>query len=144
MDLLPCPRELEAVKAGLRRAPVSVLFGPRQCGKTTLAGRLRAEHVFNLENPRSLARLAEPQTALEDLRGTVVIDEVQRMPSLFALLRVLADRSGAAKFLLLGSASPELVDAIRPMQQLISPPAGTHNAHPGAGLDLAFPIRLSG
>ena len=62
------------------------------------------------------------------------------MPSLFALLRVLADRSGAAKFLLLGSASPELVDAIRPMQQLISPPAGTHNAHPGAGLDLALPV----
>lgn len=112
MSLLPRPRELEAVKAGLARAPVSVLLGPRQCGKTTLAGHLRAEHVFDLENPRSLARLAEPQTALEDLRGTVVIDEVQRMPSLFPLLRVLADRSEGAKFLLLGSASPELVKGV--------------------------------
>ncbi len=112
MDLLPRPRELEAVKAGLRRVPVSVLLGPRQCGKTTLAGRLRADHVLDLEDPRSLARLSEPQTALEGLRGTVVIDEVQRMPSLFALLRVLADRPEGAKFLLLGSASPELAKGV--------------------------------
>lgn len=92
MDYLPRPRELEAVKAGLRRAPVMALLGPRQCGKTTLARELGAEHYFDLEDPRSLARLDEPQTALEDLTGTIVIDEVQRKPDLFPLLRVLADR----------------------------------------------------
>ena len=85
---------------------------PRQCGKTTLARSLRAEHVFDLEDPRSLARLDQPQTALEGLTGTVVIDEVQRKPALFPLLRVLADRRPAARYLLLGSASPDLVKAV--------------------------------
>ena len=75
---LPRPRELEAVRAKLRRAPITALLGPRQCGKTTLAQSLKAEHFFDLEDPRSLVRLDEPQTALERLTGTVVIDEVQR------------------------------------------------------------------
>ena len=109
MRYLPRPRELEAVRAGLRRAPVTALLGPRQCGKTTLARLLQAEHFFDLEDPRSLARLDEPQTALENLTGTVVIDEVQRKPDLFPLLRVLADRQQATRYLLLGSASPDLV-----------------------------------
>ena len=112
MRYLPRPRELEAVRAGLRRAPVTALLGPRQCGKTTLAHSLQAEHFFDLEDPRSLARLDEPQTALEGLTGTVVIDEVQRKPDLFPLLRVLADRRQATRFLLLGSASPELVKEV--------------------------------
>ena len=112
MRNLPRPRELEAVRAGLRRAPVTALLGPRQCGKTTLAQSLKAEHFFDLEDPRSLARLDEPQTALEGLTGTVVIDEVQRKPDLFPLLRVLADRRQAARYLLLGSASPELVKEV--------------------------------
>ena len=109
MHYLPRPRELEAVRACLRRAPVTALLGPRQCGKTTLARELEAEHVFDLEDPRSLVRLDEPQTALEGLTGTVVIDEVQRKPELFPLLRVLADRHQTARYLLLGSASPNLV-----------------------------------
>ena len=109
MRYLPRPRELEAVRAGLRRAPITALLGPRQCGKTTLARSLKAEHFFDLEDPRSLARLDEPQTALETLTGTVVIDEVQRKPELFPLLRVLADRQRSTRYLLLGSASPELV-----------------------------------
>ena len=109
MRYLPRPRELEAVRAGLRRAPVTALLGPRQCGKTTLARLLKAEHFLDLEDPRSLARLDEPQTALEHLTGTVVIDEVQRKPDLFPLLRVLADRQQATRYLLLGSASPDLV-----------------------------------
>ena len=104
MRYLPRPRELEAVRAGLRRAPVTALLGPRQCGKTTLAQSLKAEHFFDLEDPRSLTRLDEPQTALEGLTGTVVIDEVQRKPDLFPLLRVLADRRQATRYLLLGSA----------------------------------------
>ena len=112
MRYLPRPRELEAVRAGLRRAPVTALLGPRQCGKTTLARLLKAEHFLDLEDPRSLARLDEPQTALENLTGTVVIDEVQRKPDLFALLRVLADRQQATRYLLLGSASPDLVKEV--------------------------------
>ena len=112
MRYLPRPRELEAVRAGLRRAPVTALLGPRQCGKTTLSRLLKAEHFFDLEDPRSLARLDEPQTALENLTGTVVIDEVQRKPELFPLLRVLADRRQATRYLLLGSASPDLVKEV--------------------------------
>ena len=112
MRYLPRPRELEAVRAKLRRAPITALLGPRQCGKTTLARALAADHFFDLEDPRSLARLDEPQTALEGLTGTVVIDEVQRKPDLFPLLRVLADRQPATRFLLLGSASPELVKEV--------------------------------
>ena len=112
MRHLPRPRELAAVRAGLRRAPVTALLGPRQCGKTTLARLLNAEHFFDLEDPRSLARLDEPQTALEGLIGTVVIDEVQRKPDLFPLLRVLVDREHATRYLLLGSASPDLVKEV--------------------------------
>ena len=109
MRYLPRPRELQAVRAGLRRAPITTLLGPRQCGKTTLARSLKAEHFFDLEDPRNLTRLDEPQTALETLTGMVVIDEVQRKPELFPLLRVLADRQRSTRYLLVGSASPELV-----------------------------------
>ena len=112
MRYLPRPRELGAIRAKLRRAPVTALLGPRQCGKTTLARSLEAEHYFDLEDPRSLARLDEAQTALEGLTGTVVIDEVQRKPELFPLLRVLADRQPHTRYLLLGSASPELVKEV--------------------------------
>ena len=112
MHYLPRPRELEALRAKLRRAPITALLGPRQCGKTTLARALEAEHFFDLEDPRSLVRLDEPQTALEGLTGTVVLDEVQRKPDLFPLLRVLADRQSATRYLLLGSASPELVNEV--------------------------------
>ena len=112
MQFLPRQRELGAVRTGLERMPITVLLGPRQCGKTTLAGFLDAEHVFDLENPRSLARISQPQMALERLKGTVVIDEVQRMPSLFPLLRVLADQMEGVRFMLLGSASPQLVKGV--------------------------------
>jgi len=89
------------------------LLGPRQCGKTTLARQfVAAESVnyFDLEDPQSLARLTEPDTALRPLRGLVVIDEIQRRPDLFPLLRVLADRTPrVARFLILGSAAPDLL-----------------------------------
>ncbi|HEY6073685.1 MAG TPA: AAA family ATPase, partial [Anaerolineales bacterium] len=89
------------------------LVGPRQSGKTTLAREMvpgRSPNYFDLEDPTSLARLAEPMTALAPLRGTVVIDEVQRRPDLFPVLRVLADRTPlSARFLILGSASPDLL-----------------------------------
>jgi len=103
----------EAVGRAMARNPVTALLGPRQSGKTTLArnlmGNTRAE-FFDLENPTDLAALENPMSALEPLRGRVVIDEVQRTPELFPILRVLADRPRTpARFLLLGSASPELV-----------------------------------
>ena len=104
---------LAEIRAALRRSRVVALVGPRQSGKTTLARSFVApgsECYFDLENPRSLARLAEPMTALEGLRGVVVIDEVQRRPELFPVLRVLADRRPIrARFLILGSASPALL-----------------------------------
>jgi predicted AAA+ superfamily ATPase len=101
------------LREGLQASPVTALLGPRQCGKTTLARAIVApssETYFDLENPRDLARLAEPQTALEGLRGIVVLDEIQRRPDLMTLLRVLADRRPLpCRFLLLGSASPDLM-----------------------------------
>lgn len=104
---------LAALREALDRSRVVVLIGPRQCGKTTLARELVPEdsvNYFDLEDPGSLARLDEPMTALAPLRGLVVIDEVQRRPDLFPALRVLADRRGSpARFLVLGSASGELM-----------------------------------
>lgn len=103
---------MSALDQALTRNPIVLLVGPRQCGKTTLARqRLDPESVnyFDLEDPASLARLEEPMTALRPLRGLVVIDEVQRRPDLFPVLRVLADREHApARFLILGSASGAL------------------------------------
>lgn len=104
---------LGRIRRSLDRNPVTVLTGPRQSGKTTLARELVAEdspNYFDLEDPLSLGRLAEPRTALEPLRGLVVVDEIQRRPDLFPVLRVLADRSkNPAKFLILGSASGDLM-----------------------------------
>lgn len=89
------------------------LLGPRQCGKTTLAREfldVDSANYFDLEEPVSLARLEEPMTALRDLTGWIVIDEVQRRPALFPVLRVLADRRPLpARFLILGSAAPDLL-----------------------------------
>lgn len=106
---------LHSIQERLRDNPVVSLVGPRQAGKTTLA-RMVAEqstaavHFFDLESPVDLARLSNPELALRPLEGLVVLDEVQRRPDLFPLLRVLADRpSTPARFLILGSASPELL-----------------------------------
>ncbi len=104
---------LETITTALGRSQVVLLAGPRQCGKTTLARELLSEdsvNYFDLEDPASLARLEEPMTALRPLRGLVVIDEVQRRPDLFPVLRVLADRQASpARFLILGSASGDLL-----------------------------------
>jgi hypothetical protein len=101
------------LRAAIRRSRVTILAGPRQAGKTTLARQIvppSSPNYFDLENPRDLARLSEPMTALAPLRGTVVIDEIQRRPGLFPILRVLVDRSPLpARFLVLGSASPSLL-----------------------------------
>ena len=91
---------------------VTALLGPRQCGKTTLSRSFDVprENRFDLEDPLDLARLANPRDVLGALEGLIVIDEFQRLPDLFPILRVLADRKGIpARFLILGSASPELM-----------------------------------
>lgn len=104
---------MKQLKAAADRSRVTALIGPRQCGKTTLAREFvepESVNYFDLEDPASLARLDEPATALRALRGLVVIDEIQRRPELFPVLRVLADRTPLpAKFLVLGSASPALL-----------------------------------
>ena len=101
------------IRKALKRSRVVALIGPRQSGKTTLARQFTKHdslNYFDLEDPRSLARLAEPDLALRPLKGLVVIDEVQRRPELFPILRVLADRKPLpARFLILGSASPDLL-----------------------------------
>lgn len=103
---------LARVEARFRSSPVVLLLGPRQCGKTTLArkfARERRVEYFDLEAPADFDRLAQPMTALEPLRGWVIIDEAQLRPELFPVLRVLADRQPRpARFLVLGSASPDL------------------------------------
>jgi uncharacterized protein len=102
-----------AVRAALARSPAVALVGPRQVGKTTLARTLlggASPNWFDLEDPQVEAQLAAPLVALKDLRGLVVIDEVQHAPDLFKVLRVLIDRAdNPARFLLLGSASPALL-----------------------------------
>ncbi|HEV8060902.1 MAG TPA: ATP-binding protein [Gemmataceae bacterium] len=100
---------MRLIRTALRRSRVVALLGPRQCGKTTLARQLVAAdsiNYFDLEDSQSLARLSEPDLALRSLKGIVVIDEIQRRPDLFPLLRVLADRKPLlARFLILGSFS---------------------------------------
>lgn len=115
LPLVRRPRHLKRLQELLDRFPVVGILGARQVGKTTLArelvaGRPEPATFFDLEDPSDLARLSEPMLALRDLRGLVVIDEVQRRPDLFPVLRVLADRpERPARFPVLGSASPDLL-----------------------------------
>lgn len=106
-------RVATAISEALARSRIVVLVGPRQSGKTTLSRAClspSSPNYFDLEQPEVEALLANPMTALRDLRGLVVIDEVQRAPELFKVLRVLADRDPLpAKFLILGSASRKLL-----------------------------------
>ncbi|MEI6239872.1 MAG: ATP-binding protein [Planctomycetia bacterium] len=103
----------KAVEKALSRSPVCGLMGPRQSGKSTLAREIAgavASHYFDLESPRDQLRLQNPELALGRLSGLVVLDEIQTQPELFPVLRVLADRPEIpARFLILGSAAPELV-----------------------------------
>jgi len=110
-------RELHArqITGLLRRFPAVAILGARQVGKTTLAASIAptlSDRIsrFDLENPSDLARLSDPMLALQELKGFVLLDEVQRRPELFPVLRVLADRKPVrTRFLVLGSAAPDLL-----------------------------------
>lgn len=107
---------LTKIKRAFRTNPIVAILGPRQCGKTTLA-KMFLDHYqknspvthFDLENPLHLAQLESPLLAMENLKGYIVIDEIQRRPDLFPVLRVLADQKKRRKFLILGSASRDLI-----------------------------------
>jgi len=122
LRLIARPRLMNQVLQFLDEAPVTVLLGARQTGKTTLAQMVAeifekrenaAVHRFDLERAASRAALETPEITLEPLRGLVVIDEIQRIPQLFETLRPLADRSDVStRFLVLGSASPGMVRGV--------------------------------
>lgn len=115
MAMIDRPREINTLKRLIARHPVVGIIGARQVGKTTLARSFIAHwpgptHYFDLENTEDEARLGDPMLVLKGLKGIIVIDEIQRLPGLFQVLRVLADRvRPAARFLVVGSASPELL-----------------------------------
>lgn len=114
--MIPRPDAIERIAAVFKVHPVAALLGPRQCGKTTLA-RVISERepcsYFDLENPVDLRRLSAPMSTLEELSGLVVMDEIQRKPDLFELLRVLVDRpKSSVHFLIPGSASLGLVRGV--------------------------------
>jgi uncharacterized protein len=110
---IPRPRVLAELQAALKRSPIVALLGPRQCGKTTLARQAAVpdSQFFDLESSADRqAVAAAPERILAPLRGLVVLDEVQTMPQILPVLRVLSDRPGTpARFLLLGSTSPDLI-----------------------------------
>ena len=103
----------QQIETALGRSRIAALLGPRQCGKTALARHYatgKKTEYFDLEDPTDARRLENPLLALEPLDGLVVIDEIQRKPELFQLLRVLVDRQPLpARFFILGSASPDII-----------------------------------
>ena len=116
VPMIDRPEYIKQLSTALARSPVTALLGPRQCGKTTLARQFAELHsatYLDLESEPDVRRLANPQLALRDLNGLVVLDEIQRMPELFSVLRVLVDRPDAkSTFLILGSASPDVIRGV--------------------------------
>ncbi|MBU1121920.1 MAG: ATP-binding protein [Candidatus Omnitrophota bacterium] len=108
-------QKIAELKAAFRYSPAVAILGPRQCGKTTLSHQFVSDikgesvHFFDLEDPNDLAALDNPKLTLEKLKGIIVIDEIQRCPDLFPVLRVLIDKCKEQKYLILGSASKELL-----------------------------------
>ena len=111
--MIPRPDPIHQIEDSFRIHPVTALFGPRQCGKTTLAQFISEQKksiIFDLENIADIQRLSAPMQVMKDLSGLVIINEVQRKPELFELLRMLVDRPNSnTHFLLLGSVSPNLI-----------------------------------
>ncbi|MCD4654212.1 ATP-binding protein [bacterium] len=104
---------VSSIKKALKRSRITALLGPRQSGKTTLAriiAESTASHFFDLEYQPDIIRMQNPYLAMEDLSGLVIIDEIQVMPDLFKVLRVLSDRQKSqTRYLILGSASPDII-----------------------------------
>lgn len=113
MSRIDRPHVETVLRAALARSPVVVLSGPRQAGKSSLARHVTEtspQNFFDLEDPRDLARLSDPVLALDGNPELIVIDEAQLRPDLFPILRVLVDADRRpGRFLILGSASPELI-----------------------------------
>jgi len=107
---------LNRLEKAVARSPITALIGPRQVGKTTLAHQFSKGYVstvFDLESNSTVRTLENPELVLGSTSGLVVIDEVQRMPELFSVLRILADREHSeTRFLILGSASPSIVKGV--------------------------------
>lgn len=101
--------DLKNIKGLLENFRVVAILGPRQCGKTTLAKQLSSDYYFDLESPVDINRFDNPQLLLEDKRGLIVIDEIQRKPDLFSLIRYLVDYHADQTYLILGSASKLLI-----------------------------------
>ena len=105
-----------ALRSLLRRFPAVTILGPRQCGKTTFIRRALPDWSYaDLERPADATPLAaDPEARLEQIGDRVVLDEAQRLPEIFPVLRGLIDRrrSEKGRFVLLGSASPSLVRRI--------------------------------
>jgi predicted AAA+ superfamily ATPase len=110
------PFYLKQLSNALKRSPITALLGPRQCGKTTLArmfAESRATIYFDLQSQPDLRRLQNPESMLGSQQGMVILDEIQEIPELFKVLRVLVDRpNNRARFLILGSASPDIVKKV--------------------------------
>ena len=107
------PTYIRRISDSLNRSPITALLGPRQCGKTTLArlvGDKQQAHYFDLESPADQRRLQNPELMLGSLSGLVILDEIQSLPELFAMLRVMVDKPDcASRYLILGSASPDII-----------------------------------
>lgn len=110
------PRLEQFVGSRLAKYPIVAVLGARQTGKTHLAKRFASspDHHFDLEKSVQLQALEDNIfTLLDGLEGTVVIDEVQELPSIFPALRVLADREPTkARFVITGSVSPRIIQGI--------------------------------
>jgi len=102
-------KDIRDINKHVRVFPATAILGPRQAGKTFLAKQIKHSNYFDLENPRDLAGLENPQSTLEDLKGLIVIDEIQRKPGLFKVMRYLVDSNPKQKYLILGSASGSLL-----------------------------------
>lgn len=137
LSIIERRKELDSIEKLLKKNPIAGIIGARQVGKKTLARQFAekagaASIYYDLENPEDEARLADPMLALKQHKGLVIIDEIQRHPDIFPVLRVLADRKRTpARFLILGSASLEL------MQKSSETLAGRVAYHHLSGFSLA-------
>jgi len=108
-------KELKIIKDRIKESPIVAILGPRQCGKTTLSNQFaktvntKSVHFFDLEDYRDLSRLDNPILALEQLSGYIIIDEIQKKPEIFPVIRVLSDKNPKNRYIILGSASRDLI-----------------------------------